>query len=47
MKKNKIKIFGCLNVLSNGISFSQKSLNPFSNLLQIILPSRDIDSYKT
>jgi len=47
MKKNKAKVFGCLNILSNGISFSQKSINPFSSLLQIILPNRDIDSYKT
>jgi hypothetical protein len=47
MKKNKKKTFGSLNILSNGVSFSQKSMNPFSNILQIILPSRDIDSYKT
>ena len=47
MKTNKTKIMGCLNILSNGINFSQKSMNPFSNLLQIILPSKDIDSYKT
>lgn len=36
-----------LNILSNGITFSQKSFNPFAKLLQIILPNRDIDSYKT
>jgi len=47
MKKNKSKIFGGLNILSNGINFSQKSINPFSNLLQIILPSKEIESYKT
>jgi hypothetical protein len=47
MKKNKKKTIGSLNIMSNGISFTQKSLNPFSNLLQIVLPSRDIDSYKT
>jgi hypothetical protein len=47
MKKNKARIVGRLNILSNGISFSQKSLNPFSNLLRMIVPNRDIDSYKT
>ena len=47
MKNNKKKISGSLNIMSNGISFTQKKLNPFSNLLQIILPSKDIDSYKT
>jgi len=46
-KKNKSKINGSLNILSNGITFSQRSFNPFARLLQIILPNRDIDSYKT
>lgn len=36
-----------MNILSNGINFSQKSYNPFKTLLQIIIPSKDIDSYKT
>ena len=47
MKNNKKKIFGSLNIMSNGISFTQNNLNPFSNMLQIILPNKDIDSYKT
>lgn len=47
MKNNKTKIFGTFNILSNGVSFSQKSLNPFSKLLRIIIPNKDIDNYKT
>lgn len=47
MKTNKSKIFGSLNILTNGVSFSQKSRNPFTSLLRIIIPNKDIDNYKT
>jgi hypothetical protein len=42
MNLNKIRVKGTLNILSNGINFCQKSLNPFADLLQIIVPNKDI-----